>query len=190
MRIFRATALVATTAFISSTCNANDLSTAALNPSTYVDGSLCTKSDKIVLSCPLANSRKIVSICAAGRVAPHQFYYAFGKPHAVEMVYPSSPSVSDVSFYHSFLFYSGGTGGYAYSFSINGFRYIFYLISGRFNYNDGGVTVQKAGDIHATNDQKCAKGKITETSDEPLLDETLKWKTDDSITGHGIPSVR
>jgi len=170
------------------TCAAQDASVPAPDPPLYVDGSLCTKPDQIVFSCPLAKSGKIVSICAAGSAAPHRFYYAFGKPHAVEMTYPSNPEDLNNGFTHSFLMYAGGTGGYAYSFINKEIKYIVYSISGA-GFDIGGVAVQKDGELRTMSDMKCVKGMIKEESDQALLDETLKWKVDDDVHGHGLPHV-
>ncbi|KTB67421.1 hypothetical protein [Pseudomonas fluorescens] len=46
---------------------------------------MCAKGDQPVFSCPLAGTRKTVSICAVGDVAhgAGRFYYAYGRvgPH-------------------------------------------------------------------------------------------------------------
>jgi hypothetical protein len=156
----------------------------------YVKGSLCTQPDQVVLSCPLAKNGKIVSVCAAGSTAPHQFYYAFGRPGAVEMHYPDNASESSNGFLHSFLGYPGGVGGYAYSFVRNEIKYVVYYMSGKYGYTDGGVIVQKLGSLFASADMECSEGKISEASNNSLLDETRKWKVDNNLEGHPLPTTK
>jgi hypothetical protein len=177
-------------ALMSPSSVAQGASASAANSSQYVKGSLCTRPDQVVFSCPLAKNGKIVSICAAGNASPHKFYYAFGKPSSVEMRYPSSPSGSSGAFLHSFLGYPGGTGGYAYSFVKNEIKYIVFYLSGAYGYVDGGVAVQKSGVANAMANMECSKGKIYTTQDDPLLNETIKWKTDDDLEGHVVPTLK
>jgi hypothetical protein len=169
---------------------AQGASTSATGSSQYVKGSLCTQPDQIVFSCPLAKNGKIVSMCAAGSASPHQFYYVFGRPNSVEMHYPDNSSESNGEFLHSFLGYPGGTGGYAYSFVKNEVKYMIFYISGAYGYIDGGVAVQKSGSPNALANMKCSKGKINTTSNHSLLDETRKWKMDDDLEGHVIPTLK
>ncbi|WP_152640378.1 hypothetical protein [Xanthomonas sp. MUS 060] len=175
--------------FTSLACVAENKSVPVLDASVYVEGSLCKKPDQIVFSCPLVNSKKIVSMCASGSVAPHRFYYAFGKPQKIEMNYLSNSSSPGGGFMRSFLGYPGGTGGYTYSFVSNNFKYIVYSVSGRYGFNIGGVLVQKIGDIRAVVDMKCAKGGVKDSLSDSLLKETLGWEFDGDINGHALPRV-
>ena len=160
---------------------------AVATSSKYVKGSLCTRPDQVVFSCPLAKSGKIVSMCASGSAVPHRFYYAFGRPGSVEMRYPSIPSGSSGAFLHSFLGYPGGTGGYAYSFVEKGIKYMVFYLSGAYGYVDGGVTVQRLGVANAMTNMKCVKGEIHTTQNDLLINETMKWKTDNDLEGHVVP---
>lgn len=188
MRILMTAWLVVATGIVPITCSAQNKSLPVQAPVSYVEGSLCTKPDQIVFSCPLLKSRKIVSVCASGSTAPHHFYYAFGKPRAIEMTYPSTSGTTETRFSRAFLGFPGGTGGYAYSFVNEGIKYIVYFISGA-GFDTGGVIVQKPGELRAMSEATCAKGMITEFTGDALLDETLKWKVDDDIHIHGLPHV-
>ncbi|WP_152624889.1 hypothetical protein [Xanthomonas sp. GPE 39] len=175
--------------FTSLTCVAGNKAVPALDASVYVEGSLCKKPDQIVFSCPLVNSKKIVSMCAAGSVVPHRFYYAFGKPQKIEMNYSLNSSSPSGGLTHSFLGYAGGTGGYAYSFVNGNVKYIIYSVSGKYGFNAGGVLVQEVGDIKALVEMKCAKGDIKEDLDESLLKETLNFKIDEDISGRALLGI-
>jgi hypothetical protein len=185
---FVACGVAAVLALMSPSSVAQEASTSAVSSPQYVKESLCTQPDQIVLSCPLAKNGKIVSVCATGNASPHAFYYAFGRPGALEMHYPNDPSASNNNdFSRALLSYSQGMAGYAYSFVNNGVKYIIYTISGKFGYERAGVMVQKTGSLHAMTDMQCSKGKFQDTSDDPLIDETLKMKKDDDLDIHGLP---
>ena len=181
-------ALVAVASISPAMCVAQDETAATRSTTAYVGSSLCTQPDQIVFSCPLLKSRKIVSVCASGSTAPHHFYYAFGKPRAIEMTYPSTSGTTETRFSRAFLGFPGGTGGYAYSFVNEGIKYIVYSVSGA-GFDTGGVIVQKSGELRAMSKAACAKGKITESTGDALLDEALKWKVDEDIHIHGLPHV-
>ena len=188
MRSLVTTWLLVAASMLPVACVAQDEAGSAGTTTLYVGRSLCTQPDQIVFSCPLLKSRKIVSVCASGSAAPHRFYYAFGKPHAIEMTYPSASVTTEAGFSRAFLGFPGGTGGYAYSFVNAGMKYIIYFISGA-GFDMGGVIVQKPGELRAISNATCAKAMITEFTGDALLDETLKWKVDDDIHIHGLPHV-
>lgn len=169
---------------------AQGTSSVAPRSSQYVKGSLCTQPDQVVFSCPLTKNGKIVSVCAVGNASPHQFYYASGRPDAVEMRYPESTSELSSGFSHSYLGYSGGTAGYAYSFVRNEMKYIVYYLSGKYKYTNGGVIVLKSGGVNALADMECSKGKIDVISNRSMFDETSKWKRDDDLKVHGLPLTK
>jgi hypothetical protein len=105
-----------------------------------------------------------------------------------ELVYPSENQDAANAFTNSHLAYGGATGGTAYSFVNNGYKYIVYSISGT-DMEDGGVLVQRVGALRATRDMKCQQGKITESEDDVLMKATMKWRPDLDIEAHGLPSV-
>jgi hypothetical protein len=148
---------------------------------------LCASTDKVVFSCPLANSKKIVSMCASGD-AKH-FYYAYGRSAAPELVYPGRDQPSDGVFMRSHLVYGGASGGTAYSFVKQGYKYIVYSASGT-GFQDGGVVVQRPGDTGVAKKMQCQSSKIVESQDDGIIDTTLKWKSDSQIVAHGLPSTR
>jgi hypothetical protein len=182
--------IVIALALISPSGMAQGTSSVAPSSSQYVKGSLCTQPDQVVFSCPLAKNGKIVSVCAAGNASPHQFYYAFGRPNAVEMRFPDNASESKNGFFHSFPRYADGTGAYAYSFVRNEIKYIVYYLSGKYGDTDGGVIVQKSGSRFAMADMECHEGKIIEASDSSLLNETTKWKVDNDVDGRPLPPTK
>lgn len=163
---------------------------ASLREMSLLKGTMCTPTDKVIFSCPLEGGKKIVSICAAGGVDQKEgyFYYVYGRPFAPELMYPPENKKSASTFTYSHLVYGGATGGAAYSFVNNGYKYIVYSISGT-GIEDGGVLVQRVGASRAARDMKCKQGKITESEDEVLIKAIMKWKPDVDIEAHGLPGT-
>jgi hypothetical protein len=175
---------------ISLGCGATDATAGSKAPAQFIPGSLCAKEESIVFSCPLIKSKKIVSICAAGDTSPHRFYYVFGRPNSPELVYPAKDSQAQPSFARSFLSFAGNTGGYAYSFSKDGYKYIVYRISGT-GFENGGLMVQKSGEEKPVANLQCQNRKILDknldASGKDMFDETGKWPSDEDIKDHGLP---
>jgi len=106
------------------------------------------------------------------------------------MRYPDNASEPSSGFSHSYLGYSGGTAGYAYSFVRNEIKYIVYYMSGKYQFTAGGVIVQKVGSINALADMECSKGRIDVISNRSMFNETSKWKKDDDLEVHGLPLTK
>lgn len=162
--------------------------TTGAKPVVNSSGSMCANPDQVVFSCPLANGKKKVSICAAGDVrhGAGRFYYAYGHVGAPDLVYPAQGQNVADPFARTHLLYGGATGGQAYSFVNAQYKYIVYAISGT-GTDSGGVIVQRTADGHVLADMKCQQGKVTQTDDDSLIDATLKWKSDSDIHAHGLP---
>ena len=182
-------ALVAVASISPAMCVAQDETAVTRSTTAYVGSSLCTQPDQIVFSCPLLKSKKVVSVCASGKAAPHRFYYAFGKPHAIEMTYPSASGNLSIGFERARLFFAGATGGYAYSF-INGsnYKYILYSISGT-GFDVAGVLVKRLENLRALSDSRCEPGKLEVTNNVELQNELGDWAHDADLEAHGLPHV-
>ncbi|HEY9130143.1 MAG TPA: hypothetical protein VIM98_00185 [Dyella sp.] len=144
---------------------------------------LCGATDKVVFSCPLAGGKKTVSLCAGTDGA---IRYAFGQPGKIELTHPSEAQDAPLSRTH--LSFGGASGGAAYAFDKGGYQYIVYSISGT-GMDRGGVVVRRDGEVKAARDMQCQAGKITNTSDEQVIDQTLKLKSDPEIQSHGLPTT-
>ena len=191
MRIFITTWFIAAVSIMPLTCAAQDASVPASDPPLYVDGSLCTKPDQIVFSCPLAKSGKIVSICAAGSAAPHRFYYAFGKPRAAAFIYPSKNG-DEMSSIHATKQSYASSWSTVYSFTKQGYRYMVSATEGmafigeggkqglRSPYHDGGLLVQKIGDDKVVLEMDCA-GNTTHYDDKLIQDSSQELKPDPDL---------
>ena len=153
-------------------------------------GTMCAKTDEIVFSCPLDRGKKTASMCASGDIAggTGRFYYSYGHGGSPELVYPASGESPRSAFTRTHLGFAGNTGGYAYGFSNKGFKYTIYSMSGERNLQNGGVIVQRASDSKVMAKMSCQAGKITETESDPLIDATLKWKSDSAIESNGLPT--
>lgn len=153
---------------------------------------LCAQTERIVFSCVLENGRKSVSMCASGDLNQGQgrFYYAYGRPTAVELTFPPAGAPSGHVFARTHLVFAGNTGGYAYSFVNNEYKYIVFSISGSFDAMDAGVIVQHVGDGRVAQEMQCKKKTIIDPDDKDVLDATLKWRNDTDIASHGLPSGR
>lgn len=152
---------------------------------------LCAPTDKVVFSCPLGNGKKIVSMCTSGDASQEHehFYYAYGRPSTPELVYPAKDQPSDGVFMRSHLVYGGASGGTAYSFVKDGYKYIVYSIAGT-SFHDGGIIVQHRGDARVVKKMQCQAANIVESQDDHIIDTTLTWKSDSQLTTHGLPGAR
>ncbi|WP_448100788.1 hypothetical protein [Luteibacter jiangsuensis] len=150
--------------------------------------SMCGKGDQVVFSCPLAGSTKTVSMCTKGDVShgTGRFYYAYGRPAKSELTYPAAGHEGDFTRTH--LTFAGNTGGYAYAFKNDSFKYVVYSVAGSNNVQEGGLVVLKDGEAKPVKHSTCQAGKVTDTDDEALIDATLKWKSEPVIEKNGIPS--
>ncbi len=72
--------------------------------------SLCEASEKVVLTCELKGSKKMLSLCAgASFPAPGaSLQYRFGAPEKIELRYPEGHSNARKAFLYSATGYSGG----------------------------------------------------------------------------------
>lgn len=168
------------------------IKSAAASPSAGSADSLCGPQDQVVFSCPLAKGNKIASMCAAkgtGGAEP-TFYYAFGPAGAPELRFPASDKADNAAFNRTHLGFAGNTGGYAYSFANAGYKYIVYSVSGERASHDGGVIVQPSDTSKAATRLACRSGAITETSNDALIDATLRLKKDPQIQSGGLPEIK
>jgi hypothetical protein len=134
---------------------------------------MCHRGDEAMVSCPLAKGGKTVSMCAR---ADKTFYYAYGKAGAKpDMVWPTEGTPSTgLTFTH--LMYAGATGGNAFAFSNDGYK-----------YEDGGVIVRKDGQKKPVKESGCADGSKTESDKSELYDAARALPEDPDIAAHGLP---
>jgi hypothetical protein len=153
-------------------------------------GNLCAKTDLVVFSCVLDGGKKSVSLCASAdkHQGQRHFRYVFGRSSAPELVFPSGDEVAHDVFTRSHLWFMGSTGGYAYSFVREDYKYILYWIAGSSDFLNVGLLVQRVGDLRAVSAMKCQRATIVDSRDGEILDETNKWKRDSEIDLGGLPS--
>src|SRR6185312_9490409 len=153
--------------------------------------SLCSAGDKVVFSCSMAKRTRIASMCAADPASGSepQFYYAFGRPGAVELRFPPVATTDNAAFTRTHLGFAGNTGGYAYAFTHDGYKYIVYSVSGSGAIREGGVIVQPLAGTGAVKKLACRSSAITETADDALIDATLRLKKDSDLQAHGLPDT-
>lgn len=145
---------------------------------------MCAAGDKPAFSCPLAKGGKTVSVCAK---ADNSFYYAYGKPGTkADMTWPADGApATGLTFTH--LFFFGATGGNAFAFQNNGYKYIVYSVSGT-QFEDGGVVVTKDGERTPVKDTHCADDGKSKTEAYEVFDVARKLPEDKDIADHGVPS--
>jgi hypothetical protein len=150
--------------------------------------SLCSATEQVAFSCPIAKTAKIVSLCLTmnGTGAPGG-RYVFGTELHQELVYPSKPNRTDL-FRRAHLAYAGATGGNAFSFTTANTKYILYQISGT-GVDRSGVLVQPVGHLHASADLSCRDGTAAGALTDEGLDSTRLLSEDPDLTDHGLPSL-
>src|SRR6187401_870618 len=69
-------------------------------------GTLCEQTEKIVFSCPIVNSRKIVSLCSSKELTKEKGYlqYRFGVPGKIELEFPNQREQTPKAFKYSHYF--------------------------------------------------------------------------------------
>ncbi|MGA7439302.1 MAG: hypothetical protein WBW32_14370 [Luteibacter sp.] len=144
---------------------------------------MCNKSDEAFISCPLAKGGRTVSICAK---ADNSFYYAYGKAGAKpDMTWPADGApATGLTYTH--LMFAGATGGNAFAFENNGYKYMVYTISGT-QLEDGGVIVVKDGQSKPIKDSRCAAGSKTQSDKRDLYKAARALPEDTEISNHGLP---
>lgn len=92
--------------------------------STQAASSLCEQNEKIVFSCPVKSSNKIVSLCASRKLTKTEGYlqYRFGLPGKVELEYPKQHGEAQKAFRYSHYF-RAQVDSTEISFSIDGYGY-------------------------------------------------------------------
>jgi hypothetical protein len=106
--------------------------------------SLCSTSEQVVFSCPLA--RKVVSLCASQGPghAIASLTYRIGRPgRPPELVYPTGTAAPAAHFQGSSLMYSGGGGAFV-RFDRGGYTYTVFTAIGRGWGQKEGIVVDSA----------------------------------------------
>ena len=90
----------------------------------FAANSLCAKDEKVVFSCSLKRSMKIVSLCSSPNLTKAAGYlqYRFGAPGKIELEYPENRADSRKVFKYSHYF-RAMVDSTEISFSRNGFTY-------------------------------------------------------------------
>lgn len=93
------------------------------NSASGVPGSLCNTNEKVVFSCPLKRSTKIVSLCSSQLSKTGGYLqYRFGVPGKVELEFPAKRTESQRVFKYSHYF-RALVDSTEISFSQNGYTY-------------------------------------------------------------------
>ncbi|WP_158818338.1 hypothetical protein [Methylocapsa sp. S129] len=99
--------------------------------------SLCARDERVIFSCRLTESRKIVSLCSSRDLSPSSGYmqYRFGKANAVELAYPPTkiPPKGHIDLVHTQYIRSGA---YGVSFYIGTMHYALEYVATGPDSND------------------------------------------------------
>lgn len=100
------------------------LAVATTSPAQLQTGSLCERDEKVVFSCTVAKSARIVSLCSSKQLTKEQSYlqYRFGLPSKIELEYPKERSRPSEAFKYSHYF-RAQVDTTEISFSLNGYEY-------------------------------------------------------------------
>jgi hypothetical protein len=85
---------------------------------------LCTKSERVIFSCPVKHRAKIVSVCASKNLTSERGYlqYRFGLPGKVELEYPKERNGTQEKF-HYMHYFRAQFDLTSISFTIDGYEY-------------------------------------------------------------------
>lgn len=151
---------------------------------------LCTSNEEPMFSCKLQGSNsKTASLCAspASTQGERSFRYRFGRPSKIELEYPAAGNGGD-AFSRTLLHFAGSTGGYAFSFTNENYKYILYWIAGT-GFERSGLLVQREGQIRADRDLHCKPSASMATKNHDLWEATSKWRVDADLDAHNLPST-
>lgn len=152
--------------------------------------SLCAGDENVILSCTVAGSKNLVSLCASKGVSDQSghVYFAQGTLARNEYLFPADKSAPARRFKRTQLGFAGNTGGYAYSFEDAGRKRIFYSLSGERGLQEQGVLTVSGDANKAESALSCEPGSVVENEDTPLFKFTRTWDRDEQIDRHGLPS--
>ena len=94
------------------------------SPGQLQSNSLCAKDERIIFSCPIKRSAKIISVCASKDLTSDRGYiqYRFGLPAKVELEFPKERAGSQQKFQYSHYF-RAKVDLTEISFTVNGYEY-------------------------------------------------------------------
>ena len=98
-----------------------------LVPQQSQKGTLCTETEKVLFSCTVKRSARLVSLCASSDVSRTRGYvqYRFGTPGKVELEYPTEKAGSQDKFeYHHY--FRAQVDETEISFSSGGYKYAIF----------------------------------------------------------------
>ncbi len=148
--------------------------------------SLCAAGEQVAFSCPIAGSRKTVSLCLQpGGSSPPAARYVFGTASHPELIYPVG-GAARADFRSSHLMFMGPTGGNAYSFVNANTKYILYDVAGT-GLEDAGILVQPVGQAVASTEMKCRTGTAANSLNGDAMNHTRSWGADPDLSGSGLP---
>ena len=148
--------------------------------------SLCAAGEQVAFSCPIAGSRKTVSLCLQpGSSGPPAARYVFGTASHPELIYPAG-GAGQANFRSSHLSYAGATGGNAYSFVNGDVKYIVFQVSGT-GLDDAGVLVQHVGQVRASAELDCRANTAARALNGDAFNRMKAWKPDPDLDGHSLP---
>lgn len=151
--------------------------------------SLCAGDENVILSCTVAGSKNMVSLCASKGVSDQSghVYFVQGTLARNEYLFPSDKSAPARRFKRTQLGFAGNTGGYAYSFEDAGRKRIFYSVSGERGLEEQGVLTVSGDGGKAESALSCEPGSVVESEDTPLFKFTRTWDRDERIDRQGLP---
>ena len=147
---------------------------AMLEASSLVPTSLCNKDEKVVFSCPLRRSAKIVSLCSSQKLTKDAGYlqYRFGVPGKIELEFPEvrDDSLKVFQYGHYFRAKVDST---EISFSRNGYT---YSVFDDYNGEEKPIVSEQGLTVTAENSKKEVKYlcRIKPTADYGALPEVFE----------------
>ena len=136
--------------------------------------SLCTKDERVVFSCPLRRSTKVVSLCSSQKLTKDAGYlqYRFGVPGKVELEFPDVRDESRKAFKYSHYF-RAKVDSTEVSFSRNGYT---YAVFDEYNGEEKPVVSEQGLTVTADNSKKEVKYlcRIKPTADYGELPEVFE----------------
>ena len=135
---------------------------------------MCTATEQVLFSCPIARTEKIVSLCIhPGDGGVTLGRYHFGTTRHVSLVYPSGKD--RVGQFHSTIVpFAGDTRIFAFSFTNGPYEYVVYQTWDR-GGNDAGVLAEASSGSRGAVNLKCRSDSVERAVDLDLLAKVHSW---------------
>ena len=150
----------------------------------------CAADESVLISCRIAGTEDVASICVAterDKKAGHYTYGPLATPERV-IAWPDSQGGSQ-PMYSQHRWFAGNTSGHSYSFPLKGAKHVFYSIYYmRREPGDQDVMLIPEGEPEPSRVSRCDPSSFFEVDHAARTLLTQGWAEDQKIAGDSLPA--